>query len=242
MRVLVILPGEAFRNKETGFSDQKRASESQVRFFRRFPSITFDVFLNVYAHPALETLKSWYPNCVRCTVHQSLLGEHVLASNTIAQLRTMDLRPYSSILILRVDLFLRDFFSTVYNPSDDRILYTHLDANEASGGGGLHPGVCHHIVHVPPAFYPLLLEEKVWRHHRSLSIAAQYTSKLGLYSNTYHLCNSAMGWNPFYVIVGRDESKAYPHEGFRYDIQTRKKTYNAGDRSLRIDLETNAGT
>jgi hypothetical protein len=128
MRVLVVLPGEAFRNKETGSRDQRRASESQVRFFRQFPSITFDVFLNVYAHPALETLKSWYPNCVRCT---------------------------------------------------------------------------------------------------------------------YHFCNSATGWNPFYVIVGRDESKSYPHEGFRYDIQTRTKTYNAGDvayRKLRSDLEMNVGT
>jgi hypothetical protein len=221
-RFLFVTTGEAFRGLAR--EAQSIATKSHLALFQAFPTVHWDVFINSYANPQIQSLIEMYPNVVRSTIHPALLGEYGLIDNTTQQLGEMDLSVYDGILFVRIDFFLRDAFFNVFRPTEDHIVYAHLDANEASNDNiGPHPGVCHNIVCVPREFVPLLCQGSVWRRHISLNIAARYTSRIRFYSNTYHSCNTATEWNPFYVMVDRSETNVFLHNGISYDFHTRKK-------------------
>lgn len=228
-RILFVATGEAFRSQiertdDERWNAQMSATHSQLRLFRAFPDVHWDVMINTYANPMTPPLIETYPNIVRATVHPTLLGEYGLITDTLKQLKEMDLSVYDSILFVRIDFRLRAAFTSAFRPTEDHIVYAHLDANEASGEGvGPHPGVCHNIVHVPREFFPLLCGGMVWWRHISLNLAARYTSKIRFYSNTFHSCTTANEWNPFYVMVDRPESTVFTHGDVTYDIRARRK-------------------
>lgn len=213
-RILLVLTGDAFRHvngrpyidPET-FNDQKTCSFSHLRFLQRIVPIEADIFINTYAlyPPYDEALRSWYPNVIRYVAHENMLGEYGLIDNTIAHLREMDLTPYTGILFLRIDFFLREYFLSVFDVNENCVIYAHLDSYTASGNGGLYPGICHNITFVPRKFYPFLLEGIVWRRHESANLLAKKTREIKFFTNTFHSCNTAHEWNPLYAMAGRDE-------------------------------------
>lgn len=223
----MVLTGDAFRHVNgrpyidpENFNDQKLCTFSHLRFIESIKPIQTDIFVNTYAlYPEYDrALRSWYPDAVRYTNNPHLLGEYGLIDNTISQLRQMDLTPYTGILFVRIDLFLREYFLNVFDVNEDSVMYTHLDTHEKSGNGGPYPGVCHNIVFVPKQHISLLLEGIVWKRHESANLLCKRTNKIKGFINTYHSCNTAHEWNPIYAMAGRDEPQILwcgPHGNYR---------------------------
>lgn len=219
-RILLVLTGDAFCHVNgrpyidpENFNDQKTCSYSHLRFIEAIKPIRTDIFINTYKlyQPYDDALKSWYPNIVRYTAHPVLLEEYGLIDDTIRQLRQMDMSPYTGILFVRIDLFLREYFLSVFDSGEDSVIYGHLDSHEVSGTNpdgnalGPYPGVCHNIVYVPNVHIPLLLEGVVWKRHESANILYKRTNKIKFFLNTYHSCNTGKEWNPICAMAGRDE-------------------------------------
>lgn len=236
-RILLVLTGDAFRHVNgrpyvdpANFNDQKTCSFSHLRFLQRIRPAEADVLINTYAFtPDYDAaLRSWYPNVIRYTAHPEMLGEYGLVDDTIAQLSELDLSPYDGILFVRIDLFLREYFNFVFRVHEESVLYAHLDSHEESGNGGPYPGICHNLVYVPRPFFSLLLQGVVWKRHESANLLAPYTNKIKFYSNTFHSCNTAHEWNPFFAMAGRDEpqvlwcSRNGNYRGKRFNWSTRK--------------------
>lgn len=214
-KVLLVLTGEAFRHVNGRdyvdpevFNDQKICTYSQLRFLNAIKPIEADIFINTYArNPEYDAaLRSWYPNIVRYTVHPDLMGEYPLIDNTIAQLKEMNLSLYDGILFVRIDFFLREYFTLTFIDRPNAITYAHLDSHIASSNNPAgYPGVCHNIVYVPRTFFPLLLQGLVWKRHESAELASKHTTGIRFFSNTFHSCNTGDEWNPLYAMAGRDE-------------------------------------
>lgn len=239
-RILLVLTGEAFRHvngplyvNPENFNDQKVCSYSHRRFIQRIAPIKTDVFVNTYRFNDEydAALRSWYPDAIRYTVNDKLLGEYGIIDDTYVQLRQMDLSPYTAVLFIRIDLFVREYFLSVFNINEDWIMYTHLDSNKITGKGhngnvkGPYPGVCHNIVFVPKEHFPLIVDGIVWKRHESANLAVTRTHKIKFFINTFCSCNTASEWNPIYAMAGRDEPQ------FIYER-------NRGERFNWITLET----
>ena len=233
-RILLVLTGEAFRHVNgrlyvdpENFNDQKICSYSHRRFIQRIAPIKTDVFVNTYRFNDEydAALRSWYPDAIRYTVHEKLLGEYGIIDDTYVQLRQMDLSPYTAVLFIRIDLFVREYFLSVFDVNEDWIMYAHLDSNGCSGSGaagnvkGPYPGVCHNIVFVPKEHFPLIVDGIVWKRHESANLAVTRTRKIKFFINTFCSCNTAHAWNPLYAMAGRDEPQfIYEHNrGHRFN-------------------------
>jgi hypothetical protein len=239
-KCLVVINGDNFRlggqaTRTRGgidsFKRQKIATESHINFFnfiKERHNIDTHVLINSYKidNEYDDIFLSWYQRFLKFYfLNDNQFGsENMLVEDTLSKLSKIDLADYDFILFIRPDFYLKEYFSKVFNPDSDKVLYAHIDSGYPCEDGSI-PYVCHSITYVPKRFFTLLLNKKVWNWHTSAIELINFVTAedIDFFTNTLHLCCSSLDWNPIYSMVGRYENTEYKTPNIRYIFSSGKK-------------------
>jgi hypothetical protein len=176
------------------------------------------------------------------------IGEDALQSNCLKSLKDekIGLDEYDSILFVRPDLFIKEYFGDIFTAPEDQIKFAHVNeiisSEDTCGGdkantlGDLKcpvpsdadlslPAVCHQIFYVPKQFYNLLLEEKLWKKHLSFYESYKHLEKnqISFFIDSFHSSCTGITWNPIYCQVNRDwhrQCDLWPDDGWVFDYES----------------------
>jgi hypothetical protein len=119
---------------------------------------------------------------------------------------------YDNLLFVRIDLYLKNLFlnDIVNFPKD--IMFVHIDSNVDVNISFFN--ICQQIFTIPKKHFGLLLNNVLIGHHphgfKDVMISAGVPLKDITYlTDTLHVCSTDLGWNPYYIQVGREYNKEY---------------------------------
>jgi hypothetical protein len=260
-KFLLIINGETFRHgpqgsrdrgTEESFNLQNFASKSHldfINFLKKKFNIDCDILLYFYklneewdSH-FLDLYKEYTKYSI---VIDKLLGEVFLHSSLIDFIKNnVDLDEYRFLLFIRPDLYLKKYFFDIFELSDEKIKFAHVNEitdnfgkswNDISG----FPAVNHQIFYVPKKFFTNLIKGCIWRNHHSYisSLNCGLTKdQIGFFLETYHSSSTSNTWNPIFHQVGREETKFWVDKNFLFDSATHQPTQVSYDK--RYDNLTN---
>ena len=260
-KFLLVAMGETFRYRFGGndrgrgnlesYDLQIRASKSHLELLDKiYESCECDIFYHFYNMNSkfdsdLVELYSSSSNQYKVDGHftDGLIGEINFYNKTYSLLEQKDLTNYESILFVRSDFFLKPYFSTIYNYTDPKILFAHV--NEICRGYHINhfnePSVNYMLLHIPNNFFDKLLSGKIIDYHGSYSHCLRNgipKENLWFMIDTYHSSNSEIIWNPIFHQVGRNESKEWLDMGYRVDCKS-MQPYNIKNENIYSNLHNN---
>lgn len=213
-KALIILFGESFRygkqkNRNTGllesYNEQINASKSHIKLILSLSDrYDIDVSINSYTTKYDNDLISIYDKyLIHSVFHKKLLGQ-----NRLIKKYKFEARKYDFILYSRIDIFLKDKFFEIFNPSINKILFPSICYKPHHKIGG-HPRVNDMMAFIPKKYFFYL--EKFKLCHRSWRIlieSQEFTyDDLDTMLNTYHDSDTYKDSNPIYYITNRKEKK-----------------------------------
>jgi len=221
-RCLFVLYGEAFREgkqnsriKDTNesYENQMLASDSHLKFIDMLKTkhnIDTDVSISTYETKYESDLKKKYKNMIKYNSEKELIGENNISQNGM---KDIDLNNYKFIIITRNDIFFKDEFINNFKEYDkityvSQILMIHdcyLDGN---------PRVNHIIIQVPNKYFNVIKDINVGHESwKTLNNLHGYNkTQLGFMLESYHDADSNKEWNPYYKMIGREETTDYMSE------------------------------
>jgi hypothetical protein len=223
---ILVLYGESFRSGNIGsrvrdcdecVETQKLASQSHVDFIHyveQTHNLTLDVLIDTYDTQYEDSLKGYY-NQPAYYSHPELLGWDGISQHAVNQI---DKNNYDFILMTRVDILIKPEFHTLFQPSWKKIMF--LSPQEAvfdqfmvcgfsqTDHGFYYPQVNPTIMFFPPNYFYTLKQlnagHYAWKHYMD---TFQLTEKdMGFMVDYQFNTNSANVNNPYYKMVGRQES------------------------------------
>ena len=218
-KCLLVLYGESFREgkqnsrvKDTNESyiNQMLASDSHLKFIYMLKTkhnIDTDVSISTYKTKYESDLKKKYKNIIKYNSETELIGENNISQNGM---KDIDLNQYKFIIITRNDIFFKDEFINNFKEYDkityvSQILMSHdcyLDGN---------PRVNHIIIQIPNKYFNVIKDINVGHESwKTLNNLHGYNkTQLGFMLESYHDADSYKEWNPYYKMIGRDETTDY---------------------------------
>ena len=232
---LLLITGESFRlgtqfsrtrGIEDSFRRQQVACESHIRFVKyceEKKNIKIDVALYTYTlnNEWDNKLKDWYGSYLVKSSYTTELAksEPIFKENALADIAEFMQEKnikYDFILLIRTDFYLKNYFSEVFDSCPNKIIFAFIDKFTTEQTN--FPAVCHNITYVPEKFYSLLFSNSFLNMHDSAQKLLNYVAEdcIDFYSNTSHFTSTDLGWNPIFVIVGRNEIREPSQEGISY--------------------------
>lgn len=246
-KFLLVINGETFRHggqgsrergDEESFNLQMIATESQLKFInyvKENNNFDCDIFMNIYSlndEWDKEFIKQYGDLVKLININNTLLGETSLHSQTLNIIKNkINYNEYEFILFLRPDLFLKNYFSTIFNCDSDKITFAHVNEIEDPLGKSWNqtqrgnPAVNHQIFFVPKKFFTELLDHKLWFNHYSYDLILQHNIKstnIDFFIYTYHSSSTDVTWNPIFHQVGRNETTFWIDKKYRVNKITHK--------------------
>ena len=143
-------------------------------------------------------------------MYENPFGLNQLFINSINE---NNLDNYDFVLYFRIDLFLKDFFSDIFNPKWKTIRYPCICWKHDSVYNG-KPRVNDMILYVPKKYFNII--NKISICHESWFLLINELNltddDLDVMINTYHDSDSQKDLNPLYYIVNRPESTIWHSE------------------------------
>lgn len=219
--LLIILLGESFRTggqrsrtigEDGSYAGQMDACQSHIRFFEQLTD-TPDVFISSYHTKFDEELLSVYEKYLI----GSKLYDHVIGLDNLfhAAISENNLDKYDDVLYLRIDLFLKDHFSSIFKPSPMILFPTITWKRDCMCG--VHPRVNDMMLYIPKKYYAFI-QRIIIRHEAWSDLMDVLTyDDVDVMINTYHDSDSEKDQNPLYYIVNRHISNTHHSEGFIFD-------------------------
>jgi hypothetical protein len=233
MKTLLLITGESFRlgpqmsrgrGGEGSIQRQILASKSHLNIISTLKtnySIDTDICLTTYKlnNECDNLLLDMYKQYIKYNVFYDTIfpSEELFNESVISYITsTIDLNQYSHIIIIRIDLFLKDYFFSKLYLSDTKVLFAHIDSNISYTK---FSSVCHFISVFPNIYFKYL---NTWKPHvvantLAISIGSENIDLL-IYSP--HLISTDLEWNPLYIQVGRNNSLAFHNKDKKYNIST----------------------
>lgn len=250
MRIGIVFIGESFRTglqgsrqvgTDEGLQAQRDACDTHLRWLTHLvhnKGHELDVFFSttrcVYSNQLIE----WYKqsnllrSCFIINPEESSYAQHFInASDLISTFTNNNTCIYDFVFVLRIDLFLKDDFTKVFDAHvDNSNLVNHI----------MFPSICftlnnsHVYVNKPRVndtmigvpqrylglFYmkTLSLAHESWYNlvNSNIGISDQDIKPL---LNTYHDSDSYKDWNPIYKFCGRQECQTHYSKGLLFDQQ-----------------------
>tara|TARA_R100000030_G_scaffold65149_1_gene49601 strand:+ start:41 stop:901 length:861 start_codon:yes stop_codon:yes gene_type:complete len=254
-KMLMVIIGETYRHcrhtrgTEKSYKLQKLATQSHLDFIDSVSNrlgLEIDVCLYIYSMNQdwdNEFIESYRHKLkFNKVLHTTRLGENVIQSRCLSAIKDQNIEEqgYDSILFIRPDLFLKDYFKEVFTDLDDKITFAHvneiLSSNKHCGGNKSNtlgdlpipipkdadpnlPTVSHQIFYVPKKFFNLLFEKKLWHEHFSYYESIKHISKdeINFFVDTFHSSCTSITWNPLYYQVNREQCYLWPDNGWKFD-------------------------
>lgn len=233
-KFLVIITGEAFRkggyhsrkrDKAESIPEQLKASESQMDFLnfvsKKF-NMGYDVSLNCYKSIYIDQLLNIYQPLYDNS--NKYIEAWKQKKQTLQAIKDIpDLNVYESILILRVDLIIKEYFWRVFDPLCEKIMFPCImHTSYCKVRNTDLPRVVDTFMFIPKKQFDNILNRQIW----DIAIHTSYFyciegglshSHLGFYTNTYHDSNTQHCWNPLYTICNRPVSTSWSDYNKHYN-------------------------
>ncbi len=216
--ITIILVGESFRmgNQHTRIRDvpesineQLLACKSHVDFFENLIAkynTTIKVIISSYTTVYKNKLMEFYDKYD--TIYQfedELIGIEQSIKNVYNYIQ-FD----TNILLLRIDLFLKQKLMDLFNPFFDKILYPSICFFPYDICKNNYPRVNDMFTYIPHKYLYKIDVHKIMNHDGWYILCNLFNLKyndIDVLINTYHDSNSYKCWNPLYKIVNRLESE-----------------------------------
>jgi hypothetical protein len=230
MNGCIILFGESFRlggqgTRDTGddksYDGQINAANSHISFIKELSNknLSIDVHISSYKTRFSDDLIEIYNNnLISYDFYEELIGQGNLISNSIEKIT---IENYDFILIMRIDLFLKNEFLELFDENWDKIMWPSV-CFKPFHTCGRHPRVNDMMMFIPKKYYTYLqyinyspTGHNQW--HDFIENTDLTYDCLDTMLNTYHDSDSAKDFNPLYFIVNRPESTIHHDKGDIFD-------------------------
>ena len=222
MKGCILLYGESFRfgcqnNRNIGsdqsYDEQINAANSHMSFIKDLnnKNVDIDIYISSYMTKfTIELIKVYKEKLIGYDFYKYLLGPEQLIHNTLNKI--VNIEQYNFLLIMRIDLFLKNKFTEIFNKDWNKILWASI-CFKPYHMCGIHPRVNDTMIFVPKKYYNYL---KYLRYndgvgHLQWLIFINETDlkydDLDTMITTFHDSDSFKDLNPLYYIVNREESK-----------------------------------
>jgi hypothetical protein len=225
MNGLIILLGESFRqlthdgqgqrNRGTpcSYDNQIKACNSHISFIEnmidKFKLNSMSVFISSYkTQYDIDLLTIYNKYLIGNNLYNNIIGLNNLFHNSIKKIENIE--QYDFVLYIRIDLFLKDKFTEVFNPTSQMILFPTICWKKSYKSYG-HPRVNDILLFIPKKYYNSIKHINIGHDTWFLLIKyAQLTYEdLDTMIHTYHDSDSYKDYNPLYYIVNRSESNTW---------------------------------
>ena len=162
-KLAILLRGESFRTGsqltrviggDESFESQKEASATHNKLAEKIESLGYevDIYIDTYSTKYDNDLLSWYGSRVKSHVFNKthLESQKDLMKDLIGLLDPLN---YDAILIIRLDLFLKEPFITEYNPDTQTIQFISVLFTRNHKTPKNRPMVNDTIFHFPKKYY-----------------------------------------------------------------------------------------
>ena len=227
-RGIFIMAGGSFRNgsqgntrrgEEISYEQQINACQSHIKLFKHIKekyNCDSDVVISTYNTQYNEDLFNTYgSHLVGKYTRDDEIGIKGLFQNGA---KVVDISSYDFLCYIRIDLFLKDKFIEIFNPTWNIIHYPFICWKKDSVENG-KPRVCDLITYIPKRFFYVVPSMTV-AHDEWLNFANNFNidvDDMNVMINTYHDSDSEKDNNPLYYIVNRPETDKWDSEGEIFD-------------------------
>jgi hypothetical protein len=222
----LLLRGEAFRKGGQGtraigiedvYDDQIAACKTHMDLVRAIEArgFTVEVYVDTYSSQYDNQLKAVYGSHLKdARFHTTRLGTQTMLLKDGVEMVSGD----QTLLILRLDMFLKPAFMELYDPSAPLIQFFSICAHGWHKTQQGNPRINDTVFHFPStdikraAILYSNLAANGWHDlldYEPLEYGKDYT----LMTNQYYDSDSEKDRNPYYRIVGRQESPIWRSEG-----------------------------
>jgi hypothetical protein len=232
-KILLIISGESFRigsqnSRVTGLNDslkpQIEATSSHIKFIefikQKF-NVDTDVHLLSYSTQYSQVLIDLYGKyLIQNKFYDHYLSGRTELTNSDKILNIED--KYDSILVIRPDMLLKEFFFEIFDPFWDKIYYPTmtwiLASTYSTSELDVVPRVNDMMLFVPNIFF-----DKVYYHiglklyhegMRDYLLHGISNKHFNFMLKTLHDSDSEKDYNPLYKLVGRKENKTWFSYGY----------------------------
>ena len=232
MKILTVLFGEGYRSgpqmsRTRGTGDYMRkqmvASKSHIKLVNMLKTQghEVDVILNTYKLNEKDDndLLHYYQR--NSNVIQSFFYDHLFPSeNHFFENMFFNVIPqpndYDFVLIIRIDFYVKQLFFETLKFAEDKITFPFIDSNiNINYSNETNQfSVCHPIILVPKKYFCAFLDHNFYIHHPhelriELINSGVPKDDIIFMTNTLHVCSTDLGWNPFFIMVGRGYNNLY---------------------------------
>lgn len=224
MNCLLIILGESFRTgsqetrvrgNESAYPEQMEACNSHIKFIEHLNdkyNISTNVSLITYTTQYDNELREKYNNyLVKSEFYNEVIGLHNLFHKGY---ENIDTSKYDFIFYFRIDLFFKDLFLDVFNPSWNVIKFPSICWKKDSLVGD-KPRVGDVMLFVPKKYFDYLnkiqLSHNVW--YDLIVYHLLQNKDLGVMIDTFHDSDTEKDYNPIYYFVNRPRTDVWHSEG-----------------------------
>jgi hypothetical protein len=238
MKGLILLLGEAFRGggqhsrligSPRSLNGQMAAAQSHIEFIKYLETKHFcniRVYIGTYKTQYNDKLFDVYKNhIIGSDLYEHRIGYNNLLHNSIKNIG--NIQGYDFLLIMRIDLCLKDRFINIFNPAWQTIRFPTIHWECLPCG---NPKTNDMIIFIPSKYYKYI-EKILFRPGPNVGNVAHghfiwsdlvqntdLTNKdLDAMIETFHDSDSKKETNPLYYIVNREICKTHLHPGFYFD-------------------------
>ena len=231
MKALLVIIGESFRTGiqgtrvrglEISYEGQIKACSSHMNFLNNLKeknNIDTDIIFQTYNTKYNEDLiKIYEKNLINYKFHEDVIGLTNLFQNSIESVKNINI--YDYILYIRIDLFLKDFFTEIFNPNYKTITFPSICFKRFNADRiGNDPRVNDTMLFIPKKYYNYIkiinINHNSWR---DLVRKSDLTyDDLDTMLRTFHDSDSYKDYNPIYYIVNRKESNVFHSKRYFFD-------------------------
>lgn len=237
-KTLFVFTGESFRINGSrnhhnngcieSYLPQKLATESQlvtIDNIKKINNIDCDIAFFTYSiNDKLNSeLKEWYSKNGNLIYYEFLdklcQSEEHFNTHVCQKLYNMDLSKYNFIIIVRIDFYLKNMFTTKLKFINDKVIFGHIDPNLDLCNEYI-PSVSHTIMIIPQKYYDIVFKDSLWMpHYVGQLIGAKIGyDKIDFLIYSCHFLTTCMEWNPLYINCGRKYSNKLESKTLCYSI------------------------
>ena len=231
MNGLIIFLGESFRLGNQGtrnrgspesYTEQIKACNSHISFIEQITSSyklnSVSVYITSYTTQYDNDLLMVYEKyLIGNDLYNDVIGITALLHNTINKIDNID--QYDFIKIIRIDLFLKQHFIDIFNPTINMILFPSV-CWKLGYKVGIHPRINSVMLFIPKKYYGYIKYITNFYHNMwydFMECTDLTYDDMDTIINTYHDSDSFKDFNPLYYMVNRRETNRHYSRGYIFD-------------------------
>jgi hypothetical protein len=234
MNGLIVFIGESFRlgcqwttnrGSPESYIGQIHACNSHIKFIEtivnKYKLNSMSVFMSTYSTPYSNDLLTIYNKyLIGYHIYDNLIGINNLFHKSINEVKDLD--NYDFILYIRIDIYLKQHFIDVFNPTINMILFPTI-VWSSHCVWKKHPRVNDMLLFIPKKYYNYI--QKIIICHEAwcnlINDSDLTYDDIDVIINTFHDSDSAKDYNPLYYIVNRpicndNHSAGYAFNKYRF--------------------------